>query len=82
MPATNQLTAAIDAWLIHAEDSQRSDHTLAAQRYAMTLFEQWLDTRPQPIDLEAVTAALLVSYVNDIKTRARTPVRRMASRHG
>lgn len=72
MPAREQLKVTIDAWLMHLEDKQQSEHTLAAQRYAMTLFEQWLDARPEPIDLDTLTVALLMNYVNDTKHRAPT----------
>lgn len=69
MPASEQVRVAIDEWLVHLEDKQQSEHTLAAQRYAMTLFEQWLDTRPECVDLDALTVALLMHYVNDTKHR-------------
>ncbi|HEY0735479.1 MAG TPA: tyrosine-type recombinase/integrase [Herpetosiphonaceae bacterium] len=72
MPASEQLKVAIDEWLVHLEDKQQSEHTLAAQRYAMTLFEQWLDTRSEPIDLSALTASLLMQYINDTKHRPPT----------
>lgn len=74
MPATEQLKVAIDEWLIHLEDKQQSEHTLAAQRYAMTVFEQWLDARPEIIDLPSLTVALLINYVNDTKQRPPTYV--------
>lgn len=69
MPASAQLKQTIDAWLIHLEDSQRSDHTLAAHRYAMQLFEQWLDTRPEPIDSATLTVGLLTAYVQHLTSR-------------
>lgn len=71
MAASEQLKNTIDDWLIHLEDNQRSEHTLAAHRYAMTLFEQWLDAQPEPIQCESLTVALLVRYVNDLKSRPR-----------
>lgn len=71
MPASEQLKNAIDSWLIHLEDNQRSEHTLAAHRYAMTLFEQWLDAQPETIQCESLTVALLLRYVNDLKSRPR-----------
>jgi site-specific recombinase XerD len=69
MPASEQLKVTIDEWLIHLEDRQQSEHTLAAQRYAMGVFEQWLDSRTELIDLPSLTVALLINYVNDTKQR-------------
>lgn len=72
MPASEQLKVTIDEWLIHLEDKQQSEHTVVAQRYAITLFEQWLDHRPEQIDVDSLTVALLINYVNDTKHRPPT----------